>query len=169
MPQGVLDSCTGFLRSWTNPGSRRASWQVNCSCCLVSSFTELRETGLPEWHWHDDFKWLSNIEYRTSSRFNTVDSWLELHVWAHVSVNSCLALCYGAACKSIPGWQVVSFILFEPKWCPLLPPLMWGHDAFSFEWNHAIWGTDIPCARKAALLIPPTVLSTGGSGWKAEC
>lgn len=27
-----------FLRSWTNPGSRRASWEINCSCCLVSSF-----------------------------------------------------------------------------------------------------------------------------------
>lgn len=50
---------------------------------FINSFIKSCETGLPEWQWHDDFYWLSNTGYRTSS--TPTDPWLKLHVWAHMS------------------------------------------------------------------------------------
>lgn len=68
---------------WTLvPRGHPGKWNAYATW-LINSFIELCETGLPECQWHDDFYWLSNTGYRTSS--TPTDHWLKLCVWAHVS------------------------------------------------------------------------------------
>lgn len=130
MSQG-LDSC--FKVSWGAeltlvPRRHLGKWIAPATQCCIS-FTDSCEIGLPEWHWYDDFKWLPNIKHGTTPCGHGL---------------SCMC---GSMCQLLPSfvlwcclwslapkvntrWQQASFILCYPKWCPLLLPLMWEHDAF---------------------------------------
>lgn len=73
----------GFLRCWADLGSRKASWQVNCSCSPVLHFFH---RFMWDWAARMALTWWFQVTTKHRTWDNTLCSWPELHVWVHVSI-----------------------------------------------------------------------------------